>query len=160
MNAKHSGPLYRTRPATASDLEIILRHRRSMFADMEEGSEQQLDAMVAAARPFVAQRLADGSYRGWLVEADDRVVAGGGVALVPYQPHPFDLVTRRAYVLNVYTEPEYRRRGLARLVMETVVAWCRSQGFVSVALHASRDGRQLYEALGFEPGNEMRLPLR
>jgi hypothetical protein len=44
--------------------------------------------------------------------------------------------------------------------METVIAWCRSQGFVSVALHASRDGRPLYEALGFEPGNEMRLPLR
>ena len=130
-----------------------------MFADMAEGSESERDAMVTSARPFVAAGLADGSYRGWLIETDGRIVAGGGVAIVPYQPTPADPVCRRAFVLNLYTEPAYRGRGFARLVMKTIVDWCRQQGFRSVSLHASDDGRPMYEALDFRPTNEMRLEL-
>jgi hypothetical protein len=44
--------------------------------------------------------------------------------------------------------------------METMVGWCRSQGFAGVTLHASDDGRHLYESMGFELSNEMRLKLR
>jgi GNAT superfamily N-acetyltransferase len=150
----------RIRPATDADLEAILHHRRSMFADMEEGSESELDAMVKSARPYVEAALRDGSYRGWLVEIGGRVVAGGGVAIVPYQPTPMDPLARRAYVLNMYTEPPYRRQGLARQVLEAIVAWCREQGFRVVMLHASDDGRPLYRQMGFEPTNEMRLFLR
>jgi GNAT superfamily N-acetyltransferase len=130
-----------------------------MFADMNEGTEAERDAMVASARPFVVAGLVDGSYRGWLIEIDGRVVAGGGVAIIPYQPSPLDTVCRRACVLNVYTERDFRRQGLARLLMQTIVDWCRQQGFRSVSLHASDDGRPLYEALNFLPTNEMRLVL-
>ena len=130
-----------------------------MFADMGEGTAAELDAMVARARPVVAQSLRDGSYRGWLVERGGMVIAGGGVAILTYQPGPADIDTRRAWVLNVYTEPSVREQGLARLVMTTIVAWCREQGLRTVSLHASRDGRHLYESLGFRPTNEMRLPI-
>jgi hypothetical protein len=44
--------------------------------------------------------------------------------------------------------------------MQEMIAWCRQQGFTHIYLHASKDGRPLYEALGFEPTNEMRLSLR
>ena len=67
---------------------------------------------------------------------------------------------RRAYVLNMYTEPAHRRRGLAKRVLEAIVVWCREQGFKVVLLHASDAGRPLYRQFGFEPTNEMRLLLR
>jgi len=41
-----------------------------------------------------------------------------------------------------------------------MIAWCRRQNFASVFLHASKDGRPLYDSLGFEPTNEMKLKLR
>jgi GNAT superfamily N-acetyltransferase len=66
----------------------------------------------------------------------------------------------RATILNVYTDPEYRRRGIARLLMETMIDWCKRKGLARVNLHASDAGRHLYESLGFEPSNEMRLKLR
>ena len=44
--------------------------------------------------------------------------------------------------------------------MQTIIAWCRLENFVRVNLHASDDGRHLYESLGFEASNEMRLNLR
>jgi hypothetical protein len=43
--------------------------------------------------------------------------------------------------------------------MRTMVDWCLRAGFARITLHASEDGRHLYESLGFEPSNEMRLKL-
>jgi hypothetical protein len=45
------------------------------------------------------------------------------------------------------------------LLVESVVNWCRTEGFHTVSLHASRDGRSLYESMGFRDTNEMRLIL-
>ena len=147
----------RIRQATVMDVDVIVRHRRSMFEDMGEGTKAQLDAMVKAARPFIAAGLRDGSYRAWLVEVGGHVVAGGGLAITPYQPTPLDPVARRVFILNMYTEPQYRRQGLAVEVLQAILAWCREQGLRAVQLHASEAGRALYEKVGFEHTNEMRL---
>jgi GNAT superfamily N-acetyltransferase len=66
---------------------------------------------------------------------------------------------RRGYILNVYTEREFRRRGLSRCLMEVIVEWCRGNGIDTVILHASSAGRALYESLGFTVTNEMRIML-
>jgi GNAT superfamily N-acetyltransferase len=55
--------------------------------------------------------------------------------------------------------PQARRLGLARLLMETALEWCRNNGIRAVILHSSDDGRPLYQSLGFRPTNEMRLVL-
>jgi GNAT superfamily N-acetyltransferase len=117
--------------------------------------------MQGTAERFLPEALARGQYRGWLAEtADRRVIAGAGIAIAAWPGSPDDPAPRRAWILNVYTVPEFRRRGIARRLMETVVAWCREQGFRSVALHASQFGRGLYEQMGFRPTNEMRLRLK
>jgi GNAT superfamily N-acetyltransferase len=148
------------REATVDDVDVVLEHRRHMFADMGLGDAESRDAMVAASRPYLLAAIREGSYRGWLAEVDGRVVAGGGIVIATFPPLPWELQPRRASILNVYTEPACRRRGLARRLLERMVQWCRDEGFASVSLHASQDGRPLYEALGFTPTNELRLHLR
>ena len=146
------------REAGAADLETILHHRRSMFRDMGEGSVEQLDRMVEVARPWFERALANGTYRHWLaVDPSGAVAGGGGVLLSPWPANPHDPCVERAIILNVYTEVEFRRRGMARLVMETILAWIRGYGLKSVNLHSSAEGRALYEKLGFAQTNEMRL---
>jgi GNAT superfamily N-acetyltransferase len=146
------------REAGPGESAVILHHRRSMFRDMGEGTVEELDQMVAVARPWLAQALADGSYRHWLaLDSSGRVAGGGGVLLCPWPPSPHYPCTQRAVILNVYTEPEFRRRGIARQVMLAILAWVKEQGFGAVNLHASQEGRPLYESLGFEATNEMRL---
>ena len=146
------------REATASESAIILHHRRSMFRDMGEGTVEELDRMVEVASPWLARALDDGSYRHWLaLDSSGRVCGGGGVLLGPWPANPKDSCTERAVILNVYTEQEFRKRGIARLIMLTILAWLRQQGLRSVNLHASAEGRHLYEKLGFENTNEMRL---
>ncbi|MBI3645203.1 MAG: GNAT family N-acetyltransferase [Acidobacteriales bacterium] len=149
------------RPATPQDCAVILHHRRSMFQDMGEGTAKELDRMIEATAPWLARALADGSYQGWLAEdLQGSVVAGGGVLISSWPAGPRDPYTRRALIINVYTEPEVRQQGLARQLMLLMIQWLREQGLYSVVLHASDAGRHLYETLGFVPTNEMRLRLK
>ncbi len=148
------------RTATVSDLDTIMRHRRRMYYDMGFVEETDLDAMESTTAPFIKAGLENGSYRGWLMVTPDGVVAGGGVMIVPLPSSPSDPSPRRAKILNMYTEPEYRGRGLATSIIEAMVEWCREQGFGWVTLHASDAGRHLYEKVGFKPTNEMRLELK
>jgi GNAT superfamily N-acetyltransferase len=145
------------RLATPEDHVVILHHRRGMFRDMGKGTEKELDAMVEATAPWLTGALADGSYRGWLAQADGRVVAGGGVLLAPCPARPGDPNTRRALIINMFTEREFRKRGLARQLMLLMIQWLKGEGIRSVVLHASDEGLALYQSMGFVPTNEMRL---
>jgi len=148
------------REATLTDIPEILRQRRGMYMDMNYKDAGDLEAMSNATATYLANAMADGSFRAWLACDKGRAVAGGAVVNSPWPAHPYDLECRRANILNVYTGPAYRRRGIARALMETMIDWCRREGFARVTLHASDDGRHLYESLGFEASNEMRLNLR
>jgi GNAT superfamily N-acetyltransferase len=140
------------RPATIHDCAVILHHRRNMFEDMEEGSAEDLDQMIDVTASWLANALADGSYRGWLAEdRNGQVVGGAGVLISSWPAGPRDPITRRALILNVFIEREVRRQGLAQRLMLLMIQWLREQGFSSVALHASEEGRPLYEKLGFAP---------
>ncbi len=154
-------PQTRIREATVHDLDVIMHHRRQMFVDMGFTDEQQLAVSQSSSRGFIAQGLADGMYRGWLAEDDrGRVVAGSGIVLMVRPSHPEHPGVRRAEILNMYTEPAYRRQGIAHKLMDVMIDWCRKEGFEWVSLHASDEGRHLYESMGFKPTTEMRLKLK
>ena len=151
---------YTVRAATPADADLITGHRRAMFADMGETDAARLDAMAADFLPWVQARLALNEYLAWLAEDEaGAVVAGAGLWLMDWPPHLVGRQARRGNLLNVYVERAHRRRGLARRLMETALDWCRANTLDVVILHASDEGRTLYESLGFTPTNEMRLML-
>ena len=131
-----------------------------MFFEMGYRDEAVLDAMIAAFRPWLRHRMEQGEYLAWLATATDGSVAAGlGLWLMDWPPHMVGPGSRRGNILNVYTNPESRRQGLARRLMEAALDWCRANRIRSVILHSSNDGRPLYEKLGFRHTNEMRLLL-
>jgi len=148
------------REASVSDIPEIVRLRRCMYEDMNYKDEGTLQTVSSLSADFLLKAMPDGTFRAWLAHDSKRVIAGGAVIITPWPAHPYDLECRRATILNVYTDPEYRRRGIARQLMRTMIDWCKQEGFARITLHASDDGRHLYETLGFEPSNEMRLKLR
>ncbi len=150
------------RMATVDDASTIVRHRHAMWFDMGRTDPTALDAMDASFAHYIARALSDGTYRGWLAQTNGppRVVAGAGLIVHDWPSGPFcPAQPRRAYILNVYTEPEFRGQGIARRLMTEIVESCRTQGLGSVSLHSSKFGRHLYESMGFQPTNEMRLKL-
>ncbi len=145
------------RKVTVADLDTVLLHRREMFHEMKLVGDFALAESLS--RQFFARALMEGNYHGWFLEEGSTVVAGGGVILVEYHPSPRDASPRRPWVVNVYVEQAWRGRGLARRLMGVMVEWSRTAGYSNLFLHASDEGRRLYESLGFAATNEMRLKL-
>jgi GNAT superfamily N-acetyltransferase len=143
----------RIRSATPDDLSIIVEHRVAMFRDMGF-ADDVLHRIERVSSELLAKAIPTGGYHGVLAEMEGaEIVGGGGVLLVSWpgsQP-------RRCWIQNIYVKSEFRRKGVARLIMQELLEWCRGQGFDSVFLHASEEGRPLYEQLGFRSTNEMRL---
>jgi GNAT superfamily N-acetyltransferase len=149
--------IYMTRMATVEDAEIITGHRRAMFEDMRMNVP---DLAMKVFNEWVKEKLIRGDYLGWFITREDgKVVAGAGLWLIEWPPTPIDADTVRGYVLNVFVEPDYRHQGLARRLMDVVLAYSTERKLRVVTLHASSKGRPLYEALGFRGTNEMRIVL-
>ena len=143
------------------DLETIAHHRRAMFFDMGNRDERALEAMSERFRPWLRKKMEAGEYLAWFAIAPDgTVAAGAGLWLMDWPPVMTAGGKWRGNILNVYTEREYRRQGLARQLMLVAMNWCEREGVGAVILHASPEGRALYESLGFEATNEMRLTRR
>jgi ribosomal protein S18 acetylase RimI-like enzyme len=145
-----------TRIATPADSALIASHRRAMFASMGGFDESVLDTLRRASEPWTARMIEAGKYLGWITFDDPRPVASAGMLILDWPPHPFDPTGEtRAYLLNVFVDAEYRRRGLARSLIELGLAEARRRNIRVVSLHASREGAALYEHLGFKTTNEM-----
>ncbi len=150
---------YTIRKATLDDAAIILHHRMGMFTDMGI-DPARVATMEAPFRAWVSEEFSAGRFETWFACADDgQVIAGAGLWLYQWIPSPLASQTVRAYILNVYTERDYRQQGIAHRLIEEILAHCRANDLHTVLLHASTQGRPIYAALGFVATNEMRLDL-
>jgi ribosomal protein S18 acetylase RimI-like enzyme len=153
-------PDYIFRRATIADTETIADHRTWMFAEM--GMDTDILAQTRKIYvPWLAERLSNRNYIGILIEYQQEVIAGAGIWVAIGAPLPTLPITdhRRANIVNVYTNPEHRRKGLARQMMTRLLDIARENGYPIAQLHASDAGRPLYESIGFSNTNEFRLVL-
>jgi GNAT superfamily N-acetyltransferase len=153
------------RPAVRAGAPIIARHRAEMFADMGQLPPHLYAELVAQTISYLDEALPRREYLGWLASATGQpeVVAGAGVQLRRSLPHALTnespnriAFSRQGIVLNVFTEKAWRRRGLAAMLMRHVLEWAARSNLDTLVLHASGEGRSLYDRLGFVPTNEMR----
>ncbi len=155
-----SSEQFTLRLATVEDAPIITAHRRAMFQDMGTTDLAALDEMDVKFLPWVKKKIESGEYLCWLaLNGAGNVVGGGSLWIQDWPATPHNLQGCRGYVLNVYVDPGYRRRGLARRVMQAILDWCRDHQIDLIVLNASNDGRPLYESMGFRESNVMTLRL-
>jgi GNAT superfamily N-acetyltransferase len=151
---------FTVRRASVDDVATIVAHRRAMFQEMRSADADVLDDMAARFGPWVEEKIAAGEYLGWFAVAEDgSIAAGAGLWLMDWPPHVVGRGQWRGNILNVYTEKPFRRRGLARHLVEVAMTWCREHDVDTVVLHASDAGRPMYEEMGFRETNEMRIVL-
>jgi ribosomal protein S18 acetylase RimI-like enzyme len=131
-----------------------------MFSDMGHQDAAALDVMTVAFLSWVHQKMTSEEYLAWVaVSPEGSIVSGLGLWLMDWPPHMIGPGARRGNILNVYTEPSFRRQGIARQLMIVALDWCRANGIRAVILHASDNAQRLYDSLGFESTNEMRMLL-
>jgi GNAT superfamily N-acetyltransferase len=152
------------RRATVRDVDVIAWHRARMFQDMGDVSGDAFEILRTKARARLEQWIDSGEYIGWLaIPADqaETIVGGAGIQLQPILPRPVDTSTigegRQGTIINVFTEPQWRQHGIAGLLIKEIIAWSKSERLDRLILHASDQGRPIYERLGFLASNEMRF---
>jgi GNAT superfamily N-acetyltransferase len=150
------------RPATLTDVDTLVAFRVRMFREMGWSDESRFDAFIPAATAHLREGFSAGTCNGLVAEetgedGERRVVAT--VALVWQQVAPTvrNVEGRVAYILGMYVVPEWRRHGIARELMTATIACATEKCAPMIALHASDEGRVLYEQLGFTSAPEMRL---
>jgi ribosomal protein S18 acetylase RimI-like enzyme len=148
-------PLLDTRPTTPADAPIITRHRHRMFVDAGRPDNNLLRNMSERFTPWVIEMMEAGKYIGWIILDGDKPVASAGLLILDWPPHPLDPGRHRGYLLNVYVEPDYRRRRLASQLIDLALAETRRRNIRVLALHTTAAGRPLYVSNGFRPTEEM-----
>jgi len=155
--------LFTIRRATVEDAAVLARHRAEMFRDMGDVADDLYPRLLEAARAWMERGIPAGEYVAWLASpaGSDEVVAGAGMHLRTIIPRPRCRTEvemgPQGLIVNVFTERAWRRRGIAELLMRELLAWARGNGIPHPILHASPEGRRLYERLGFESTNEMKF---
>ena len=153
------------REATFADIPLLARHRARMFREMGRLAPDREPALVQASADYFRDALPRGEYLGWVAQSDEsqpEPIGGAGVQLRRILPRPNASgvgieLGPEAIVLNVYVEPAWRGRGVGQAVMRSLLGALASRNIRRIVLHASDQGRPLYERLGFVPTNEMRL---
>lgn len=146
--------------ASLDDLELLTETRIEVLLaanGLPEGTD--MDEVRKQTRRYYQTALPEGTHTAYLVLDGDRLAGAGGVSFFRIMPTYHNPSGQRAYIMNMYTRPEYRRRGIARKTLSLLVQEAGSRGVTAVSLEATAMGRPLYEKYGFVGmEHEMELP--
>lgn len=146
--------------ADLEDLECLVHTRLQVLraANCLDG-RVDMTQVEAQSREYYKQALAEGTHTAYLVFDGTTFVGAGGVSFFRVMPTFHNPTGRKAYIMNLYTQPHYRRRGIARKTLDLLVAAAKEKGVSAISLEATPMGRPLYESYGFvELQDEMELP--
>ncbi len=146
--------------ATIEDLDILTDTRIEVLkaanqleddVDMSEVKKQSMEYYQSA--------LKDEAHVAYLIFDEDKFVGAGGISYFKVMPTYHNPTGRKAYIMNMYTKPEYRRKGIAFKTLGLLVEDAKKKGITAISLEATTTGRPLYEKYGFRAMNdEMELP--
>ena len=142
---------------TKTELETFIQMRIRQLR--EEGATEDFD-LKPALRDFYNRHMADGTFVSWLAIDGDKIVGTSGMSFVEKPPY-FGCPSGKIGLLSsMFTDPEYRRRGISKELLRRVVQEAKDYGCGAVQITASDMGVKLYTAFGFvHNGNFMQYKL-
>ena len=141
--------------ATAEDLDLLVTTRIEVLRAVNQLSEDtDMKEVEEQTRLYYQKALQDGTHTAVLVFDGDRFAGAGGISYYRVMPTYHNPGGEKAYIMNMYTRPEYRRRGIAYRTLDILVEDARARGISSISLEATAMGRPLYEKYGFTPMND------
>ena len=145
------------RKLTADDLDTFIQMRITQLR--EEGATEDFD-LVPALKDYYNRHLADGTFVSWLALDGEKLIGTSGMSFVEKPPY-FSCPSGKIGLLSsMFTNPNYRRMGIAKELLHRVVEEARAYGCGAVQITASDMGVKLYTAYGFvHNGNFMQYKL-
>ena len=145
------------RRLTENELEIFIEMRINQLR--EEGAKEDFD-LKPALKNYYNRHISDGTFISWLATENDVIIGTSGISIVEKPPY-FGCPSGKVGLLSsMYTNPDYRRMGIAKELLNRIVSEARQQGCGTIQITASDMGVKLYTAYGFvHNGNFMQYKL-
>ena len=135
---------------TENELDTFIEMRIQQLR--EEGATEDID-LVPALHDYYSRHMADGTFVSWLAMDGDRIVGTSGMSFVEKPPY-FGCPNGRIGLLSsMFTDPDYRRMGIAKELLSRVINEAREYGCGTVQITASDMGVLLYTDFGFVKNN-------
>jgi GNAT superfamily N-acetyltransferase len=132
------------------DLDLLLRWRETVLRDVFElPADTDLSSLMEANRAYYEDALASGTHIAGLAYLDGQAVGCGAICLQREMPSPENPSGRNAYLMNVYTMPSERGRGVASSVVAWLIQQADDAGAEKVFLEATPAAKDMYERAGF-----------
>jgi GNAT superfamily N-acetyltransferase len=150
---------YALRLATPGDAALLAQHRARVWHEVGDWDEALLIPQIPIWSAWFHDAVGAGTYVSFVAEEDGAAVASGSLLIHVAIPRPGFDSDREGRVQSVYVVPAARRRGIARALMDAIVAHARDARLIRLTLHPSDEARTFYEQLGFDALDEMGLRL-
>lgn len=136
------------RIATIGDLDGLTRLRMAMRKELDKGFQD--DTLLALTKDFFQRNIPNGSHVAFVCEDQGRLVADVGLTLFEMMPTTKSPNGKVARLMNMYVDPQYRRRGIAQKLLEISVKYAKESGCARIMLNPSEMGTPLYLNFGFQ----------
>ncbi|MBP3824699.1 MAG: GNAT family N-acetyltransferase [Butyrivibrio sp.] len=138
------------RRTTIEDLDELVRTRIKVLRAANKLDESvDMSEVERQSKDYYEKALTDGSHTAYLVYDGDKFVGAGGVSYFRVMPTYHNPSGEKAYIMNMYTAPEYRRKGIAFKTLDLLVRDAKERNVKAISLEATDMGRPLYEKYGF-----------
>lgn len=145
--------------ATLADLDILTETRVEVLrAANRLPDDTDMSEVRQQSHAYYQHALENNTHVAYLVYDGNQFVGAGGVSFYQVMPTYHNPTGRKAYIMNMYTKPQYRRQGIALKTLDLLVEQAKKRGIHDISLEATNMGRPLYEKYGFVKMNdEMQL---
>ena len=141
---------YEYKKATIEDTDELVRTRITVLRAANKLSDDvDMSLVEKESYEYYKRALETGEHIGYLVYDNGTFIGAGGVSFYQVMPTYHNSTGKKAYIMNMYTAPEYRRQGIAFHTLDLLMNDAKKQGVLQIALEATDMGRALYERYGF-----------
>ena len=141
---------YEYKKATISDIDELVRTRIIVLRTANKlSNDVDMSLVEKESYEYYKSALETGEHIAYLVYDNETFIGASGVSFYQVMPTYHNPTGKKAYIMNMYTAPEYRRQGIAFQTLDLLVKDAKEQGVLQIALEATDMGRPLYERYGF-----------
>ena len=141
---------YEYKKATIEDIDELVRTRIIVLRAANKLSDDvDMSLVEKESYEYYKRALETGEHIGYLVYDNGTFIGAGGVSFYQVMPTYHNSTGKKAYIMNMYTVPEYRRQGIAFHTLDLLVKDAREHGVSQIALEVTDMGWPLYEKYGF-----------
>ena len=147
------------RRASLDDLDALVQLRLDLLREVGNlKSDDDVPALAKATQRYLTEKIPKGEFVAWVAEVDDRIVGTSGLVLFERPPVADNLSGLEAYIMNIYTIPKWRGKGVATTLLREIISFVKGTAARRIWLHTTEDGKRIYEKVGFvSTTSEMKL---